>query len=380
MKGKTNFFIWGVTAIVLLILCVLLVYKVDPYFHYHAPFTESWFYRLDNERSQNDGIVRHFEYDAMITGTSMAENFKTSETDYLFQCNSIKVASRGGSLRETDGYISKGLESNPDCRMVIRCLDLPYFLDPPDRMREDLGSYPTWLYDSNPWNDVNYVLNGDVVLGKVLAMMEETRYEDFQPGLESFDNFGRWHDAAEYGFRAIFPGGMTVNPAAEQEMLSEEEKALIRDNVARNVTSTTDAYPNVTFYYFISPYSIAQWNTWNNEGKLCKMLEVEKYVTELILPHENVHLYSFHGRTDIVTNLNHYKDETHYAAWINSLILRWLHDGTCQLTEDNYEAILLAEYNFFTTFDYTSILEQEDFADDNEAVTLIQEELEGIAA
>ena len=56
---------------------------VDPYFHYHKPLA-GLEYAIYDERYQNDGIVKHFDYDAILTGTSMTENFKTSEFDALF--------------------------------------------------------------------------------------------------------------------------------------------------------------------------------------------------------------------------------------------------------------------------------------------------------
>lgn len=52
------------------------VIMVDPFFHYHKPDTATYFYSLDNERSQNDGIIKNFKYDAVITGTSLVENFR----------------------------------------------------------------------------------------------------------------------------------------------------------------------------------------------------------------------------------------------------------------------------------------------------------------
>lgn len=58
-------------------------------FHYHAPL-KFLSYPLVNERYQNNGIVRHFDYDSVITGTSMTENFKTSEAQKLFGSDFIK--------------------------------------------------------------------------------------------------------------------------------------------------------------------------------------------------------------------------------------------------------------------------------------------------
>ena len=104
-------------AIVVAILSGMgfLVYQVDPYIHYHAPHVDRYFYSLDNQRSQNDGISKHFEYDAMITGTSMTENFRTSEMDEIFGCHSIKVPFSGGSFKEINDNVTKALEANnPD--------------------------------------------------------------------------------------------------------------------------------------------------------------------------------------------------------------------------------------------------------------------------
>ena len=60
--------------IALLVVFVILsgvmssvIIVIDPYFHYHGPL-EGYYYNLDNERSQNDGIIRHFDYTGMIIG------------------------------------------------------------------------------------------------------------------------------------------------------------------------------------------------------------------------------------------------------------------------------------------------------------------------
>ena len=78
---------WGIglliTTVVLLIALGGLTAVVDPYFHYHGPL-EGLSYPDGNERYQNDGIIRNFAYDAVITGNSMTENFRVSELNDLF--------------------------------------------------------------------------------------------------------------------------------------------------------------------------------------------------------------------------------------------------------------------------------------------------------
>lgn len=45
-----------------------------------------------------------------------------------------------------------------------------HVFDESSRMRTDLGAYPTYLYDNNPFNDVRYLFNKDVVFKLVYQM------------------------------------------------------------------------------------------------------------------------------------------------------------------------------------------------------------------
>jgi len=380
MKAKVWLISWLV--IVISVLCVLGfgVYKIDPYFHYHEPILDKYFYVLDNQRSQNDGISKHFDYDALITGTSMTENFRTTEADRIFGCNSIKVAYSGGTYKEINDNIEKALEANPNLKLVIRCLDMGRFLDMPDSMRWDLGFYPTYLYDSNPFNDVEYLLNRDIVFGRAYKMTSEINQEGFNPGMTTFDEYSRWQTAYVFGIDTVNPSGFEeIGDVVgdEKQHLSAEEKEAIKKNIYLNVTSVAEKYPDTNFYYFYSPYSIGAWSKWKTDGSLYKMLEAEAFITELIVPYENIHLFSFNSRTDITTDLNNYKDNEHYATWINSLILKWMHDGQFRLTEENYKDYLKQEYDFYTTFDYSSVNGQEDYEADFYAAALLNKELTG---
>lgn len=376
MKVKIWFISWLIIVVSALSVLGFWVYKIDPFFHYHQPDLNGYFYSLNNQRSQNDGISKHFDYDALITGTSMTENFRTSEADEIFGCNSIKVPYSGGSYMEVNDNIVNALDANKDLRLVIRCLDMGKFLEPYDYMRTDLGKYPTYLYDSNPFNDVEYLLNRDVIFGRVYQMTLDNDQEGFKPGITTFDDYSRWQSSFAFGINAVCPNGVTVTET-EQNHLTEEEKVVIKRNVDLNVTRVAVEHPDVDFYYFYSPYSVLTWNEWRTGGMLYKMLEAETYITELIVQYKNIHLFSFNNRTDITTNLNNYKDATHYACWINTLILKWMHDGQYQLTEDNYQDYLEREWDFYTTFDYASVNGQVDYEADFYAAAMLNVELTG---
>ena len=95
----------------LLALTAAIVILVDPYFHYHRPFP-FFSYRLYQERYINDGISRHFDFDALITGTSMAQNFKPSQVDALFGTNCVKETFSGAGYQEISENLDRALSRN----------------------------------------------------------------------------------------------------------------------------------------------------------------------------------------------------------------------------------------------------------------------------
>lgn len=135
---------------------------------------------------------------------------------------------------------------------------------------------------------------------------------------------------------------------------------MIRGNVRQNVTALAKEYPDVTFYCFVPPYSIVWWKDRMEEGRLYSFLEAEQIIVEEILQCPNIKLYSFNNRRDITTDLSNYRDAVHYGDWINSRMLQWMHDGEDLLTENNYREYLAQEYEFYTTYDYSSLADAQD--------------------
>lgn len=370
MKAKVWLIGWLLLTLLGLGVSGYLVYKVDPFFHYHEPDVTKYYYHINNQRSQNDGIIKHFTYDAMITGTSLTENFKTSEMDEIFNCKSIKVPFNGCSYYEVNYNIEKALLANPDLNTIVRSLDMHFFYQRADEMRTDLGKYPEYLYDDNVFNDVEYLLNRDIVFARTYQMIADA-WVGYEPGITSFDEYSNWQNEHTYGINTVCPGGLVVNDVSQDSHLTEEEKITIKENIDKNVTALADEYPEVDFYYFYPINSAVWWCELYNQGTLIKQLETERFITELILPHENIHLFSFNNVTEITTDINHYQDPMHYAEWINTLMLQWMHDDKYRLTRENLEEYSRTEYDFYTNFDYNSLNGQEDYEDDYEAARLL---------
>lgn len=353
-------------TIAVLVLIAVKTIRIDPFFHYHKPDTDEYYYVLDNERSQNDGIVRHFEYSGIIAGTSMIQNFKASEAESLWGYPFIKVPSSGASFYEVNNLLDTALQCNPQIKTVIRSLDMSKFMDDKDKLTAESGEY-TYLYDRNVINDVKYVLNRDVVFSRVYAMIRAKGRDGFTGGITSFDDYSKWDDEDYvFGKNALFPDGISAAEPGEPVHLTEQEAGTVRDNIRQNVAELAGRYPDVVFYCFITPYSAKYWMEKLMDGTICQQIEAEQIVIEELLACDNIRLFSFNNMYDITTDLNNYKDEAHYGGWINSFMLQSMYDDQCRITKENHDAYLHDELDFYTAYHYEELNGQPDYENDQD--------------
>lgn len=323
---------------------------IDPLFHYHAPL-EQYQYPIHDERYQNDGITRHFDYDSVITGTSMTENFKTSEADALFDANFIKVPYSAGTYREIDANLRQAYATGHDLRYVIRGLDLSVLITDKDALQD--FDYPFYLYNNNPFDDVSYVLNKSILFDRTLAVLS---YTESGQKTTTFDEYKNWSDDFPYGADAVLSGATSFQtPSTEPASLNDGERNMIRENVQQNVIDLALEHPETTFYLFFPPYSVAYWATEYANGRIEHQISAEEAAIEMLVQVPNIRFYAFDNNFDLVCNLDNYRDPGHYGEWVNSWILEQFQSDEYLLTQDNYQDYLAEIRQFYTTFDYTSL-------------------------
>lgn len=343
---------WIGKCIVMLGICLgivcMLVYIFDPYFHFHKPYSFVS-YRLLDERYCNDGIARYFDYNAIVTGTSMSQNFKPSQIDELFEVNTVKQTFSGAGYQELSQNLDRALRRNPEVKTVFWGLDYNAIIRDYDWSAYE--NYPTYMYDDNLWNDIAYIFNKDVlyhgvltnikmtITGQPSTSMDEYSTWDKQTGLEFIlQHYDRYH------FTDIVPS-----------QLGEEEKQKVKENILQNVVSLANKYPETTFYLFYTPYSICYWDSLSQSNTMGRQLDAELVTTELLLECPNIKLYNFFDQYEVITNTDNYRDKEHYAYWINSQILEWMAEGTGLVTKENYLERFAEERSYYTNYDYEAI-------------------------
>lgn len=351
MNPKKWIIIFAIETVVLFIGISAIVIVVDPYFHYHKPIA-NMFYTLNNQRSQNNGIIKYFEYDSIITGTSMSENFKTSEFDKIFQAKSIKVCFSGGSYKEINDNIKEAFDSGHEIKYVLRCLDYGKLLVEKDDMRTDLGEYPTYLYDMNPFNDVKYFLNKEIICNICIPMMINAYFRKEGGGITPFDMYSNWNDDFAFGAVNVLGDRKEYVKTVDDAIFTESDCGIVKGTIKGNVTDLAEAHPETTFYCFFSPYSIAYWGELYENGEINRQIDAEKIAIEQMLEYNNIKLYSFNDQWNIITNLDNYKDSRHYGEWINTEILHMIHEEIGYLTKENYREYIEKERNFYSNYNY----------------------------
>ena len=348
MNNKRFLTVFITCFILFLTVFASVTIYIDPLFHYHKPL-EQYAYLLNNQRYQNDGITRQFEYDAIVSGTSMVEPFSISFVNQAFQVNAIKLCYSGGGYKEIDEAIKLALKRKPNVRKVIRGLD--YYTLSEDKDYEKYDDLPTYLYNENPFDDVSYILNKEVFFFRSLRVIEYTKNGGVSTSFDRFslsdDPFGKEYALAAYN--------RPKKIKKKEKSLSSEKKQIELENLKQNVSATIVENPDVEFYLFFCPYSILYWDKTYRNGQLKEHVEMERVAIEELLQYENAHLYSFATDTDFNSNLDNYRDTSHYNQYATAILSDYMASGKYELTKENYEEYLENLYNLYKNYDFDAI-------------------------
>ena len=73
---------------------------------------------------------------------------------------------------------------------------------------------------------------------------------------------------------------------------------------------------------------------------------------------DNIQVYNFNlDQTEVIFNLDNYKDTGHYSSEVNSMILTWIADGESRITKENLEEYYREEETWYLAYDYNQLLQ-----------------------
>lgn len=354
MKSKH----WSIALLVISLISLSILggitAYIDPFFHYHSPL-DSLQYPLvgTKQRYFNDGIVRHFDYDTIITGSSVTANFLASECDELFDANTIKVTFDGATFTETHELIRRALGANKDIKLIISSLD-DHFLFETWGKRNHTAKSPEYLYDNFLPNDISYLLNKDILCQSSIAVLN---YSKIGIPTTSFDEYGFWGNWYTFGKSAVLQHLLTDSTAAEMLPLTDELRQCMIENLIAKTVGTAIENPETQFVYFVPPYSVVHWSNLRTQGLLDQTIAAYSFLSQQLIEIDNIKLFAFPADFSTTTDLDLYRDAIHFSPSVNTQILKQIRNGDYLLTPSNYESYWQEIGDFYRSYDYSTMFE-----------------------
>lgn len=330
-----------VITIILLMGVGVFVWIIDPFVFYHKPMlglkiTQS------NQEYQNPGLIKNLDYETALVGTSMTENFRVSEVNAVFETEAAKIC-KSGAYSKDIALLLEGIIDEGKADTIILGLDANILIKPYDGYRSEL---PTYLYNDNCFDDVNYLLNKTVLFEKC--------YNVIVNDIDNLDNFyiRDMNDYSKAKALSEYTRGVTEFVPSKEEF--EEWATKNIDNILPVIEKNTD----ISFQIFIPPYSVLFWDRYVINDAANEELNAQEMLLEQLVKCENVEVYYFMNDYEIITNLDNYKDAGHYSPYVCSLMLEKMKNKEFLVTEDNYQSVIEEMRNFVQTYDFDSIFIQ----------------------
>lgn len=296
----------------MIILCIAFVVYIDPAFQYHVPFDGINSVYL-NERYQNAGMAKNFDYDSVVLGSSVTSNFKVSEFDEYFGGKTLKLTFPGGCFSDFNTALSTAFDTH-DIKRVFWSIDPNILVTP---YNQTSVAMPEFLYNDLIFDDTKYLLNKDVIL----ELCGETIDATINNTYTNLDDAFAWH--YNYDFENANALDGYLRPEWSETVISEDYYDDIIDENLSHVHSFINEHPETEFYLFTPPYSILHWDKITRNGTYPAFLKLyDRLLTEFSEYH-NVKYYCF-AVNNFIFDLSIYIDEVHYSPDINSYIVQYM--------------------------------------------------------
>ncbi|MBE5864042.1 MAG: hypothetical protein E7295_14540 [Lachnospiraceae bacterium] len=319
---------------VVLLLLMVLVIAIDPFFQYHAPLN-GFPYVIDDQLSQNPGLARNTTYNAVSLGSSVTTDYHITWFRDLFGVDAVKLPYNGAYPKDLANAMEQVDRSKNQLKAVFIGVDAAAYSADVTEIKYPL---PKYLYDRNPFNDVNYWFNKDVLTKYVVKPLAKALLHPNAQQEDPLDYYSNYPNLiyGEEHVRSVFQLGEKSETAVSPESIREP----LEKNWEANIRPMLEAHPDATFYFYFPPRSILYWYQLSWQGTLDAVLYEEELLVEHLLAYDNVEVHFLQNDTETITDLSHYTDETHFDQSISYKVLCMIKDGTYRATFENYQTYI----------------------------------------
>lgn len=334
-------FIVGTLALTAACLAAIaaLNWRVDPFQQYRLAPADQARYPRALQRYINPGLARNADYNMVISGSSLMENYHLPEVNQLCDATSINLATSAMAGFEQRKILEVALRHRAP-RRVVMTLDFNSFAPPVDSSLPEIPDpLPLYLYDDHVLNDFRYLISGPVTM-RTLSVLQGVRKGNYST---DFNRAWGWEQevtfARSQALKDIDPAH--INRRFKQgPRTSERMHASFDVNIARLI----EQHPGTEFNLIFPPYSIVVWADFVQRGQLDVSLEFKRYVFGRVNSLPNARIFDMQWDGDIIQNLDLYTDIYHFNPAINRQILSSVcgNDARYRVTDRNLDEFELS--------------------------------------
>lgn len=328
---------WLILSIVYSLLFLVFIaginFIIDPLKLFHKPYFLKD--KLNsNMRLQASGIIKHYDFDSIILGTSMLENTSAKEASRIFDANFMNISLSGSDFFERSFVLNYALQKK-QIKKVIYSLDysglINYQLGRDDFTIENFN----YLYDDNYFNDFKQYMNLDSIELILKAYLSKEA---------NFDRPNEWYTSkvhsSRFGgldnwFKSESNNQIKAALTTIQESIEsiKNNETIIDNNIEKKIKNSeqyikkyllsyVENNPNTEFYLVIPPYSRVK-NAIDAQYRKSDFERIKISIKNLVQKsneYPNLKIYGW-GNNSFVDAISNYKDLTHYEYKINSWML-----------------------------------------------------------
>lgn len=330
MYDKKFFKLFAAVSMATLIVMGIFVFLWDP----------CNYYRINNNELKyvastyiDAGVIKNADYDAAVIGSSLSQNFDPQLFRELLGDNVLKVNTGGISLEQRDLFYNCLENTGKTHKYYVEILISSFNAE--DDILDDT---PIYLYDENPFNDYKYLYGYETWLRAIPISLAYRLLDtcgvqlDSMYNLKSVDNIGSWFYRHEIGADIVIRKYM-----AGEDTVTVQNKDGMHNRMITNIDKKLASIieDDNSYIFFFPPYSALYWYHCYKEGYLDEWLLMKKYIISSLLKYPNVQIYDFQY-ADFITDLNNYRDITHYKKEINDWIVTCFASNEYSVKADTY--------------------------------------------
>lgn len=332
--------------VLFLFLAAAIVVVFDPFYQYHEP----WFGLnavLNDRDNQVVGTIRTFDYDSVLLGSSVAENYDSSFLDASFDCTTLKVIRASGSTADLLYYLDKA-HRRQELKNVFWSMDI-FALTASPQITLTSKDIPHYLHTDTVLDDWPYLWNKEILCETIPQMLAYS-----QMGMNTQGQAYNWargkNFSAEGAMRAydkpkkenvFYAAEDSADTSAEEveDAFSMDEQQNLTENLSM-IEEELSMHPDTSYTIIFPPYSMMWWDCGYVNGVLETYFEVLEQTIPVLLTYDNAKVYFFVSDRDVICNLDNYMDMIHYSPDINQYMLEEIVQDGHRVSEANWEEVL----------------------------------------